>query len=286
MEIVQVVVAVLVYPGLLFTLGLGWLYHRFIHGPVTPGRMAALREVLRHPKTWNSEQGLHLASMALAGVGLALLPCPWNPANPAPTMWYWAWAALEAAFVLPLLPGLLSGAPPAARAAMRAAQIGVSGRALLWMAMAVGLLLTDNWLIRDAAGQSPLVAHILALLAMALVFPIAAGWGPYANITGITPAGIEMGADDQPARELAHAATVVRTAALLAASLVALLPVGVLLPLPGLLLWLSVFIIATTPLTLLEGRTPRMTLKGVLRRCLWRGMPLSLLAVIYLGLLA
>jgi hypothetical protein len=163
--------------------------------------------------------------------------------------------------------------------------MGVTGRALLWAALAVGLLLHNDWQLVGINGHSPALAHGLAILAAVFAFPLAIGWGAYGAEISLTPDGVDNGLD-QSTRELAQFARTVCSAALLAATLLALLPVGLLAAPAALLLWLSVFIAVSTPLKLLSGRYPRHTLPGALQRCMWRALPAGVAAVIYLGLVA
>jgi hypothetical protein len=196
----------------------------------------------------------------------------------------WSWGAFEAAFLLPLLPALRASNPLIARAALRAAQIGVLGRALLWLALASSLLLLNDWAAWGPAAQSPLLVHVLALLAAAFAYPCATGWGAYAPEPSLTPAGTEQGLEPATA-DLARAARDVRSGALLAASLLALLPVVLLPSGLGLLMVLLLFWATCTLLQRLTGRSPRMTLQAALRNCLWRALPLGAAAAIYLGII-
>jgi hypothetical protein len=285
MKLVEVLVALLAYPGLLLAVALGAIYAVSAVGRPWGSTLQAFGAALRHPDGLNVERGLNLASVLLAGVALALLPWPMHPFGPDPLLWLWSWGAFEAAFLLPLLPALRSDNPLVARAALRAAQIGTLGRALLWLALSSSLLLLNDWTAWGPAAQSPLLVHALALLAAAFAYPCATGWGAYAPEPSLTPAGTEQGLDP-PTANLAHAARDVCSAALLAASLLALLPV-VLLPTGlGLLMVLLLFWATCTLLQRLTGRTPRMTLQAALRNCLWRALPLGAAAAIYLGVMS
>jgi hypothetical protein len=285
-DILLPIAAFLLYPGLLFLLLLTVLFAALS----APGRwqaeFAALRQVVTHPGTWSLEQFANLASIVLAAGGLALLPWPWNPAAPSPVAWLWAWGALEAAFLLALLPGLLASNPPVVRAAIRAAQIGLVGRATLWLALTASLLIHAEWQLLGPTGHSPLLVHVLALASAVLAFPIAVGRAGYAEEVSLTPGGVQQGLDTTTI-ELAGAAQTVRTAALLAASLVALLPVSsVLLPPPlGVALVLAGVVAGAQVLKWLDGRWPRLTLPTALRHCLLRALPLGAAAAVFLGLI-
>jgi hypothetical protein len=283
MKLVEVIVALLAYPGLLLAVALGVVYAVTAVGRPWGSTIQALGTALRQPAGWNVEHVVYLASVLLAGVGLALLPWPQHPFDPDPLLWMWSWGALEAAFLLPLLPTLRAANPLIARAAMRSAQIGVLGRALLWLALGSSLLLLNDWAAWGPAG-SPLLVHALALLAAAFAYPCATGWGAYEPEPSLTPAGTEQGLEPPTAR-LAHAARDVRSGALLAASLLALLPVVLLPSGLGLLMLLLLFWATCTLLRRLTGRSPRLTLQAALRNCLWRALPLGAAAAIYLGVI-
>jgi hypothetical protein len=286
MTVVQILLAVLVYPGVMLALLLGMLYAVLRTAQPWQHSLAAFRAGLSRAPWTSQEWALHILSVVLAGCALALLPWPWHPLPPDPAVWLWAWSALEAAFLLPLLPAMLAGSPPVVRAASRAAQIGVTGRAVLWLGLTVGLLLHNSagWQLLNENGQSPLLAHVLALLVAVFALPVAIEWGPFSPEKSLAPDGAEQGLDDTTIT-LARAAAHVRAAALLAASLVALLPLS-LLPAPvGLLLVLVAFAGISVLLKQQAGRAPRLTLPGALRACLWRALPIGAAAVIYLGLL-
>jgi hypothetical protein len=284
MKLVEVIVALFAYPGLLLAVALGVVYAVTAVGRPSGSTVQAFGAALRNPAGWSVEQGMSLVSVLLAGVGLALLPWPLHPFGPDPLLWMWSWGAFEAAFLLPLLPALRAANPLIARAALRAAQIGVLGRALLWLALGSSLLLLNDWAAWGPAAQSPLLVHALALLAAAFAYPCATGWGAYAPEPSLTPAGTEQGLD-LPTADLAHAARDVRSGALLAASLLALLPVVLLPSGLGLLLLLLLFWATCILLRRLTGRSPRMTLQAALRNCLWRALPLGAAAAIYLGII-
>lgn len=283
----QALLAWITYPGVWVALALGALAGRLLAGRSGSQQVAALALGLVSPAGWRGEAALHHASVLLAGAGLALLPFPLHPVGAAAAadsgLWLWAWAAFEAAFLLPLLPALASGYPPLVRAAMREAQPGVAGRALLWLALAVGLLLHDTWGLVGATGHSPLVAHGLAALAALVAFPATIGSGAFAPASGLLPGGATYGLNRQHSM-LARTAQRVRQAALLGAALVALLPVGVLPTLPALVLLVLLFAGGCWLLRWLEQRATRLALPDALRICWWRALPLGAIAVVYLGL--
>src|SRR5690349_9823529 len=89
------------------------------------------------------EDALQIASAVLALGALWALPWP-GLARAASSLWP-AWALLEAAWLLPLLPPLKAGAPPVVRAGAREAQIGALGRAALWLALGALAGLGAGW---------------------------------------------------------------------------------------------------------------------------------------------
>jgi hypothetical protein len=276
---ITIPVALLLYPGLLTLLALGALY-----AASSAGRAALhdLRSLLR-PPLGSSEGLLQIVSVLLAAGGLALLPWPWHPAAASltPVAWLWAWGLLEAAFLLPLLAAMRAGDPLVVRAALTSAQVGALGRALLWLALASSLMLHANWQPLALNNQSPLLVHLLALGAAVLAFPAAVGWGPFAGADSITPGGITYGLDRRGAA-LARAAEHLRTAALLLAALVALLPWPLLPPPVSLGALLVSFASICLLLRQLAGRIPRLTLPAALAFCWWRALPLGVAAAGYL----
>jgi hypothetical protein len=218
-----------------------------------------------------------IASMGCACLGLVVLPWPLHPAPSLVVLWFWAWAAFEGAFLLPLLPALLAGWPPLVRAASREAQIGIAGRMVLWLALAVGLLLPTG------AGSLS-----LALIAAFFVLPAALTWGPFAAETSISPGGTTDGLNSA-ATALDTLARMVRCAALLAASLLALLPIALLPATPlfsmaGVVGVLLAFELVCRLLQRSAGRVVRHTLPAALDICWWRGLPAALAALLYLSL--
>ncbi|MCG8348787.1 MAG: hypothetical protein MI924_13535 [Chloroflexales bacterium] len=276
MSVLQTLITLLIYPGLLLALVLSVLYTMLTKGWMAqqPGVSVAPRDsqVLR-----NLDGALNIASMVFAGLGLMLLPWPLHQLAPGPSLWLWSWALFEIAFVIVLLPGLLSGWPPLVRAAMRELQIGVVGRALLWTALTVGLFLRTDWSLTS------LPAHVLAILAAICAFPAAVGWGPFAAETSLVLGAANQGLDSATTA-LVHRARDTRTAILLGGSLVALLPLALMSY--WIALWLIglAFVLAGTTLNRLNGVFPRMTLPSALQFCWWRALPLSAAAILYLAL--
>lgn len=270
MDISQIALAALLYPGLLTALAAGAIY-----GPLTRGR-AGLPAGLG---ALGTREGLAAAGGALlAGLGLATLPWPLHPAEPG-AAWLWTWAAFELAFLLPLLPALLAGAPAVVRAAVREAQLGALARAGLWAALGAALALHGSWV------GAALAAHLLALAAALAAFPAAIGWGPFGPEERVTPGGTAAGLPEA-ARALEAWGRDARAGALLAAVLVAGLPTGVL-PAPlGLALVAVGLALGALLLRSFAGRLPRLTLPDALRFCLVWPLPLAAAATLALSVAA
>ncbi|GAB4209673.1 MAG: hypothetical protein OHK0022_41170 [Roseiflexaceae bacterium] len=275
----QLLIALLLYPGLLLALALGLLFGLLVQGRPALPRLGGLA---------GAEGLAGLASLLLAGLATALLPWPLHPAAEWRAVGNLAllWALFEGAYLLPLLPALLDPAPLVARAAAREAQMGVAGRAVVWLATGVGLWPEAAWTL------STLVGHLLVLTAGLLAFPAAAGIGPFGPERSLGREGVEAGLDDSTAALLRFARQT-RTGALLAALLVAALPpaqpwgTGLgfeLLPSLGLALIAAAFVVAGLALRQAGAALPRFTLTGALRWCWTRALPLALVGLIYLSL--
>lgn len=286
MSITNILLTLLVYPGLFLLLSLGalfaWLFERRL--PALAPSAAPLRSL----------HGVAaLASLLLAALGLALLPWPYHPFSGWRAIGVPAtlWVLFEGAFLLPLLPGFLAADPLAARAASREAQIGVAGRCVFWLAAGSAL-----W---TSVGISPLRApgHLLLALGGLLALPAAIGLGPFGAERSLSAAGAESGLD-APTVALVRFARLARGAALLAALSVAVLPAfdgsGVppalagradsrIMPWAGLAIIAGLFAVFALVLRQVSVLTPRMTLPGALRWC-WRwALPLALAGAVYLA---
>jgi hypothetical protein len=256
----QLLFAALIFPGIGTALALGLTLR------VLRGRSHSL------PRTIGSsrEALLALLSIGLAGIGLALMP--W-PIGAIPTLWIGAWLCFELAFLLPLLPALLHGDPQLARAAVRTAQLGSLARAIIWIALAATL--------SDPLVWSPLLLpfRLLALgVALVALLP-AIGWGPFANASSVAPAGINAGLPES-LRILLDNAQDVRSAALLAAILVAGLPTQIGSAWLGIGQVLAAFVVVVLIIQRLDGRFPHLTLTRALRFSGLMLTPLALIAVL------
>ena len=128
----NIALALLLYPGLALALVLALLLAFLTERRLPLGRVPGLR-ALR-----SLEGPAAAASMLLAAIALALLPWPYHPAPSWPLIGQpiALWCALEGAFLLGQLPGLLAPAPLAARAAARELQMSMAGRCFVWLAVA------------------------------------------------------------------------------------------------------------------------------------------------------
>jgi hypothetical protein len=276
----EVTLAVLLYPGLALTLALallsGWLFEgRAFFAQVRPARF------------WRSIDGLAAAvSLALAALGLALLPWPSHPA----AGWAWVghpaaiWAALEGAFLLPALPGLLAPLPLAARAASREAQMSLAGRCVVWLALGAALWGGAGWAPADLPGR------LLLGLAGLLALPAAIGAGPFGAERSLSAAAAEEGLDEATAGLVRFARTA-RGAALLAALVVASAPpalgrspVGTFQVQPWIALMLvaALFLVVILLIRQISAVMPRLTLPAALRWCWLRSLPLAAVGLVYL----
>jgi hypothetical protein len=266
MAVLGPIIAALLYPGLATAIIAGALF-----GLVSGGRLTLPRAL----GPLRTREGLAaLASVILVGLGLATLPWPRHPANGG-TAWLWSWAAFELAFLLPLLPALITGAPAVVRAAIREAQLGALARATLWAALGAALSLPSSW-----EGVA-LAVHLLVIAAAVAAYPAAIGWGPFGPEERLSPGGTGAGLPE-PTRALVRWAAEVRAAALLAATLVAALPMRIL-PAPlGVAMVVVGVALGAAALHRFEGRTPRMTLPAAVRFCLLWPLPLAVGATIAL----
>ncbi|HEU5098921.1 MAG TPA: hypothetical protein VFU22_07880 [Roseiflexaceae bacterium] len=260
----------LFYPGLALAIVLALLFGWLLEGRAELGwaRRAA----------WASPDGLlSQASILLAAAALALLPWPMHPSAGWPLIGDLVaqWVALESAFLLPLLPGLLAPSPLGERAAYREAQISVAGRCVFWLALGVALWIGADWTVRALPGR--------ALLALAglLALPAAIGVGPFGAERGLNAAGAEEGLDEATAALVRFARTL-RGAVLLAMLIFVSLPVDLIQPWIALLLSAGLFVLIALLLNRLAGLLPRLTLPAALRWCWWRALPLGLVGLVYL----
>jgi hypothetical protein len=259
----NLLVAILIYPGALATLLLAVLLSVAAGGRLP--RAGALGGALR------SAEGIGgLASIGLACVAAGLLGTPLG--SMVASSLVSVWVLIEAAVLAALLPAVVSRAPLAVRAASREAQMGVAGRAVLWMAAGAG----------GVAQQSPseLPGVLLLLVAGLLAFPAAAGLGPFSPERSLSPDAPEEGLDDA-AGALLPFARFTRAAALLMALVANVLPHALLGQYGGMLVVAGLAAAAGWALRR-TPELPRLTLPAALRWCWWRALPLALAGLVYL----
>jgi hypothetical protein len=211
----------------------------------------------------------------LALVAILLLPWPLSPL--AGTAWLAtplaAWAALEAAFLLPLLRDLTADEGARIRAASREAQMGAGGRIALWLAASGSAWLAGGW----ADGLWP--ARVLLGTAATLALPLAGGWEPFGPERSVEAAMASPSTTERLVVAL-------RRAALIALVALAWAPAGTL-ALPAASLGLALLLGALLALALraLGGRFPRMPLPHALQLCWLAALPLALASMVYLAYL-
>ncbi|MDP9313460.1 MAG: hypothetical protein M3R24_21690 [Chloroflexota bacterium] len=264
-----------VYPGLLWVCSLTLVLIAAL------GRGARGTQAIR--KTWLALLGqgslAHALSVVLALVAIALLPWPASPFAPVPPFDLWrTWALIEGCFLVALLPGLLSSLPAVNRAAVREAQIGVSGRAVLWIALLVGF----GWRGETLVELGPLLLGAAAAL---LALPAAARWQPFGG-----ESGLGLGDADS---HLPHADIgVARWSHDLRSVLLITLIASVFVTAPGLAWWqqlgLKVWLALAVALVGrgLKGGAVHRTIRHALRFCWLIVLPLAAVALagrIWLG---
>jgi hypothetical protein len=263
-------IALLIYPGVGLCAALTLLVGVLI------GERATFRG-LRPARGWRSFDGIAaLSSMLLAALALALAPWPLHPAaGSAPVGNPWLLLlAIEGAFLIPALAGLLAPSAQAARAAMREAQIGVAGRVVLWLAIGAGLWQAAEW-----SGSAP-VGRALIAIALVLALPAAIGHGPFGAERSLNAAGAEDGLDGATA-DLLRLARLVRGVALMAIAIIAMLPP--VAPIVALPLFTGLLILAGYGLRR-AAALPRLTLPAAVRWCWWPALPLAIAGALWLAL--
>jgi hypothetical protein len=266
---VNIALAILLYPGLALALILALAFGWLAEGHAPSRRIGALR--------LDAASGTALISITLAALALALLPWPLHPA----AGWPWIgsalmlWGALEGAFLVPLLPALLRPTPLGTRAASREAQMSAAGRFVLWLAIGIAVWSGAGWAAAALPGRA------LAVLAGLLALPAAIGSGPFGAERSLSTAGAEAGLDESTTKVVRFARTL-RAAVLLAALIVATLPLALIAPWVGLLLIAALFLVIALVLRRIAIALPRMTLPAALRWCWWRALPFAVAGLVYL----
>lgn len=223
-----------------------------------------------------------VACIVLVILAFAALPWPLHPAsdhgwvgNPA-----LLWALIEGAFLAPVFTGLLAPSPLAARAAMREAQVNAAGRLALWVAAGSSLWGSAGWTGLEVLGQ------IVLFVVGGATVVAAAGLGPFAPDTSLSPSGAEEGLDADE-RWLAHVARHMRAGLMLAFFVVSVVP-GQEVVQPGIASMIAIALLAIliTGLRWVQRTLPRLTLHATVQWCLRRMLPVALVASVYLELVA
>lgn len=211
---------------------------------------------------------------------LALLPWPLHPA----AGWPWVgspialWAALEGAFLLPALVGLLAPSTLAARAAVREAQMSLAGRLVCWLALGAGLWGVAGWTLLSCRGGCCSAWR---------------RWRPcpprLASARSARSAASRPRARrglDEATTGLVRFARSARGGALLAALAVASLPPtgGSIRPALALAVALALFALTALLLRRAGALLPRLTLPAALRWCWWRALPIAVVGLVYLAI--
>ena len=273
--------AALVYPGMLTALLVGLVAGRLLEGPASGGR--AIRGLI--------DAIVGHASLAYAGAVvlalLALTRLPWpNPSwlcrgvacsvSTDPAEPWLLWALVEGSVIAATLPGLAFSMPAMSRVAVRDAQLGVGGRLVMWIGVAVALRVRGT---PELASGYPLsITLAVAALGVLLAIPAAAGWPPF----GYEPFGNASRDGSLPDED----AALVRWARRLLSVFWLALFAMVFIPLPPLPWW------AELPMRLgiiaglasigrgLRGRFVNRTLPSALRWCWWIALPCVVVAVV------
>jgi hypothetical protein len=260
--------SLLVAPGLAMTVTLGVLL------ALLAGAARSLPSPAIRP---SPGAALALGSLALCGLAAGLLPGPFRQADLAvsPLRAMLIWMAVEAAAIVPFLPGLASQSTLVVRAASRELQLGVAGRCVFWAAVGVAIAADRS--------SADLPARLLALLGGLLALPGGVGLGPFGPEVSLSPEGHDESLDEG-GRTLLPLLRFCRAAVLLMIlTSAALGPV-----VPGLPLLLAALLAMLCGFGLLLRQVaalPRRTLPAALRWCWWRALPLTLAGLLYLAVL-
>jgi len=263
---VDILVALLLYPGLLSIVLLSVL----IALPARIGLPAlqSLGAIRR-----GHYVALAILSITLAVVAAVLTPWPLHPAARPPVgNVLVAWVVLEVAALAPLLPGFASGMPLAVRAASREAQLGIAGRSVVWVAIAVA----------GYAGTTAvdLPGSLLAFVAGLLALPAATGLGPFGAERSLDPDRPAIGLDE-PGMALLRLARLVRAVALFGLLVSAAHPLWVFgAPVALVLTFLGA--IGCGFILRWASMLPRLPLPVGLSWCWWQALPLAVAGLVYL----
>lgn len=222
------------------------------------------------------------AGIVLVILAFAALPWPLHPASDHAWVGHPALllALIEGAFLAPVFAGLLASSPLAARAVMREAQVNAAGRLALWVAAGSSLWGGAGWTGLDVLGR--IVLFVVGGVACAA----AAGLGPFAPDTSLSPSGAEEGLDESE-RWLAHMARHMRAGLMLTFFVISVVPgPKVVQPIIALMIAVAIGAVLVAGLRQVQRTLPRLTLHATVRWCLWRMLPIALAASVYLEVVA
>jgi hypothetical protein len=223
-----------------------------------------------------------LVCIVLVILAFAVLPWPLHPAGDQ------SWVGhpvligglVEGAFLVPAFAGLLASSPLAARAVSRETQVNSAGRLALWVASGSLLWGDVGWTGLEVLGR------IVLFVAGAVAVSAAAGLGPFVPDASLSPSGAEEGLDAHE-RWLAYTARHMRASLALALFVVGVVP-GAEVVQPGIasVIAIALFVVLIVGLRRARRTLPRLTLHAAVRWCLWRVLPVALIAIVYLELVA
>ncbi len=267
----DVVLAALVYPGLITVVVLVAIT------ALLGGERPVLRLVIQPAPRPGFDALVNMASIVMAIAAMIVAPWPLHPAQGDSVVGdlLVLFFCIEAAALMPILAGMITRSPLATRAASRTLQLGVAGRAVIWLAIGATAIGVGD-------GPEYWIARALLAIASVLALPAALGVGPFAVERGLTPAGMEEGLSAGEA-ERARLARLTRNAALIGVTLVYLVPQDT--PIISIGVIIGCFLMLTVIFSRL-GTLPRFPLPAGLRWCWFVAAPPAVFATLWLAWLA
>lgn len=223
-----------------------------------------------------------MGCIVLVILAFAVLPWPLHPASDHAWVGHPALllALIEGAFFAPVFAGLLASSPLAARAVMREAQVNAAGRLALWVAAGNALWGSAGWTGLEVLGR------IILFIVGGMAVVAAAGLGPFAPDTSLSPSGAEEDLDESE-RWLAHMARHMRAGLMLTFFVISVVPgPKVVQPIIALIIAIAIGAVLVAGLRQVQQTLPRLTLHATVRWCLWRMLPVAVVASAYLELVA
>ena len=269
---VDLIFALLVYPGLIPTLLLTVLFSVV----VSQRRLVLPPEIT---KAILSTDGLGaVISIVLAISAMIYMPWPFNNAYSNVAGPLLMWAALEAAFLLPSLIAQTSSSPMVVRGAARSLQIGLAGRIVIWCAFGALYWANQQW------SWQVVPAIVLAWAAGLLALPAAVGVGMFRNdtaLTGVITTGLNISTV-----ALMQIAADVRATALVVMITSSLIPIEIGNEVIRLIGIVIITVVSMILMRVMIRNQPFVTLAAALRWCWWRAFPPAVFALVYLQFFA